>query len=823
MRQWSKYQQDIFKDVAEGEGHTVVQALAGSSKTTSILESLNHIPPGNSWILVAFNKEIAKNLKSKAPPGGEIRTLHSLGLKAITKTKGFKNISINEYKLDTILDDLVKSDRKWRAVKYQLIKTINLAKGCLVSTEEEIENIIEEYQIEFDPIDPEKFVQTVLTNMEKSKNITSVIDYDDMIWFPHVHSSIKIPQYDRIFVDEAQDLNKAQIQMILKMAKQPPKKKIKSFVPSRIMAVGDKYQCVDEHTKVKLIHQDKYVKDLVVGDKILSYKNSELIYSQVTQVVKSDWRFGIKITTKSGKTLTMSPNHKIWADGFETLETKHIVYLMYRPDLGYRVGKTNKWKDSVNRFENGTLSERADRLWILDVVSSNKKALLLEETYSLEYGIPTVVFDSIASDLDQNRINKIYKRSDQNGLKILEDKNLLFDFPHWMTSTVTAKTSSRPRVLVSGHTKKGTQVSLEWSDPDITVTLKILNINFTKAKKGFRIRKYFKNYVQAVDFAQMISNELNCSICEKFSFENNPMLLTASGLFPGMKVIQLNNDNNVIYDEIITTEIVSGNFIDLEVDDTANFFGNEILSHNSIYRFRGADKDAIDNITESLQAKTLPLSITYRCPLKVVEEAQKLVPELEAAPNAIEGKVEYISNKEMQQLARPGCFILSRTNAPMIGIALNFLKRKIPCNIQGRDIGLNLINFIKTSKASSIEDFMVYLDKWSQKEINRLQAQDKNIDHILDRVACFESLVENCFELSELEGTIDQLFDDVDDQNQIILSTVHRAKGLERDTVFILNYTFVLGFSQEEINIKYVAITRCKNQLFFVYADNQEK
>jgi hypothetical protein len=35
MRTWSTYQLAVFKDVAEGVGHTVVNAVAGSCKTTS--------------------------------------------------------------------------------------------------------------------------------------------------------------------------------------------------------------------------------------------------------------------------------------------------------------------------------------------------------------------------------------------------------------------------------------------------------------------------------------------------------------------------------------------------------------------------------------------------------------------------------------------------------------------------------------------------------------------------------------------------------------------------------------------------------------------
>ena len=78
MSQWSSYQEAIFKNIAEGKGHTVVKARAGSGKTTTIMEALNHIPPHvrrEQVALFAFNKEIAETLKSKAPAGVKVSTL----------------------------------------------------------------------------------------------------------------------------------------------------------------------------------------------------------------------------------------------------------------------------------------------------------------------------------------------------------------------------------------------------------------------------------------------------------------------------------------------------------------------------------------------------------------------------------------------------------------------------------------------------------------------------------------------------------------------------------------------------------------------------
>ena len=76
--------------------------------------------------------------------------------------------------------------------------------------------------------------------------------------------------------------------------------------------------------------------------------------------------------------------------------------------------------------------------------------------------------------------------------------------------------------------------------------------------------------------------------------------------------------------------------------------------------------------------------------------------------------------------------------------------------------------------------------------------------------------------IKDLKETIEKLFNDVADDNKVILSTTHKAKGLERDRVFILADTYrKSGAGGEEDNLFYVAITRCKKELFFIRKANK--
>lgn len=463
---WSNYQQAIFKDTEVGKGHTFVEACAGSGKTTSLVESINYIPDNTPWLLVAFNKKIASELKLRAPESfdGDIRTLHSLGLKAVRRR--FPNADVASDKMWKILNRVVGADRRLNDIKNQMNKAISLAKACLASDPAEIDIILDDYDIDIFDMEREDFIAKINKAMLMSYNQTDCVDFEDMIWFPHMYD-MKVGPYKHVFIDEAQDLNPAQLQLAL-------------------------------------------------------------------------------------------------------------------------------------------------------------------------------------------------------------------------------------------------------------------------------------------------------SACAK--------------------------------------------------DGRITLFGDR---NQAIYGFRAASSESFDKLIKSLKAKILPLSISYRCPVNVVNKAKQFVPTIQAAPNAPPGIVKYISIGDMLKQAKPGCFILSRVNAPLIGLALGFIRKGTPCNIQGRDIGANLVNLIKKSRRKSVETFLDWLTKWELKEIKRLRSRGRPVGRITDKAGCLRALADDCNSIAEMKGKISELFEDDDDTNRVILSTVHRAKGLERDVVFILNGTF-FGGNKEEKNIKYVAITRSASELYYV-------
>jgi superfamily I DNA/RNA helicase len=242
----------------------------------------------------------------------------------------------------------------------------------------------------------------------------------------------------------------------------------------------------------------------------------------------------------------------------------------------------------------------------------------------------------------------------------------------------------------------------------------------------------------------------------------------------------------------------------------------------AIYGFRGADSNSIDRLKGELVAAELGLTITYRCPKNIVALASELVPDYRAAPTAPDGIVEDVVYEKMIEMATPGDFVLSRKNAPLAKVALRLLRSGKRAMVKGKDIGAGLVNVIKKVKGKGVSDFLARLDKWEEKQIERLKKVKKKsaeakIQNVQDQAETLRVLADGVNSLKELEARVVNLFTDTPggEKDFIVCSSVHKSKGLERDRVFVLTETLYPGGrkSIEEENIHYVAITRSKRHL----------
>ena len=248
----------------------------------------------------------------------------------------------------------------------------------------------------------------------------------------------------------------------------------------------------------------------------------------------------------------------------------------------------------------------------------------------------------------------------------------------------------------------------------------------------------------------------------------------------------------------------------------------------AIYGFRGADSGSIDRLKSELKATELGLTITYRCPKLVVDMAQKIVPDYQAAPTAPQGTIQEMPYEKVVDVAEAGDFILSRKNAPLASCVLKLLRAGKKAKIEGRETGRQLLNLIKKlGNNRSLTQFVGALDKWCERELEKLaelinegkKSAEVRADFIRDQYDTIIALTEGLATVQELSDRVASLFqDDAPRHEVVVLSSVHRAKGLEAERVFLIESSFIQSNHIEEKNIRYVAVTRSKNTLVLLQA-----
>lgn len=252
-----------------------------------------------------------------------------------------------------------------------------------------------------------------------------------------------------------------------------------------------------------------------------------------------------------------------------------------------------------------------------------------------------------------------------------------------------------------------------------------------------------------------------------------------------------------------------------------------------IYSFASASPDSFQKLKELPNTTSLPLSISYRCPKNIVRLAQTLVDSIEYKEDAIDGEVIYNAKLENVQT---GDMILCRNNAPLMKVYNDLIRMGKKCFIRGKDIGNNLKAIIKDSKQELlnadlqadglfvqlydelfhiIEDMMekTHLDRPSVLNLSIVQSK-------IDVINALNVLSENLTTTEELLNRIDVIFTDDKKSEGIALSTIHKAKGLEADNVFIACRSLMPSKSatqdwevEQERNLIYVAYTRAKKNI----------
>lgn len=238
-RAWSIHQQRVFSHFTHGTTSAIVKAVAGSGKTTTIVEASNRI--SEPMLMLAFNRLIANELKGRVKSHVTVATFHSIGMKAFTAFLG-KRITVDDRKVDGLLKcNLAPADNE---LYFSFVsKLVGLGKSAgmrFLMPDVEIEwlKLCEHFDHypESETANLSRGIQIAQAVLADSIEMAmeGVIDFDDMLFMPLI-KNVRFDQFPIVVIDEAQDTNGVQRALLKRMIQQPN---------GRLIAVGDPKQAI---------------------------------------------------------------------------------------------------------------------------------------------------------------------------------------------------------------------------------------------------------------------------------------------------------------------------------------------------------------------------------------------------------------------------------------------------------------------------------------------------------------------------------------------------------------------------------------------------
>ena len=643
--------------ITHKEGPLLILAGAGSGKTRVLTTRIaylienENINPYNI-LAITFTNKAAGEMKARiegliGKTNISCSTFHSFGVKILREN--FKELG---YESNFVIMD---SDDTLTLVK-KILKDLNY--DPKIFSPYMIKNRISSNKNEF--IMPDEFskfihseVDDVTYKVYKRYQDTlfqnNAVDFDDLLilpiklfrTYPEVLQKYQ-ERYKYILIDEYQDTNHAQY-LLTKMI---------SAKYKNLCVVGDNDQCLIEGTIVQTKDGLKKVEDIKVGDEILAgFGNGDVSYAHIDYLSKEYFSgTTVKITTKTGKSVTATPNHIVFTK-INLEEDKYYIYIMYKKGLGYRIGQTSSVRSSRGlKKANGLMirlhGEHADRIWCIKVCNNKNEASYFEEYYACKYGLPKVVFRSKgrAINMMQEDINKLFHEIDtiKNGEKLMNDEFLYFDYPHHFAQAVTTKSNFRKIININfsssrKNLSRGTYAHRVYLNTTGQAERKFIESKGYSARDSKAATWRIETERPWYDAAEYLAYSLKQDLAELYDYdiyksikltkEKKYMFMPIGSLREGMSIPVL-EDDELVDDVIESIEHLSydGYVYDFSLPLTRNFIANSIAVHNSIYSFRGANYKNILNFEKDYpDAKVVLLEQNYRSTKTVLDAANSVI------------------------------------------------------------------------------------------------------------------------------------------------------------------------------------------------------
>jgi DNA helicase II / ATP-dependent DNA helicase PcrA len=446
-------------------------------------------------------------------------------------------------------------------------------------------------------------------------------------------------RFAHVLVDEFQDTNKLQYKWLKLLAGKVDNRPTPATAGGTIFAVGDDDQCLVAGTLVTMGDgSTKPIEQVEVGDEVRSAIGGGKVGKALVTFTHSraEKLPTVTVHTQGGKALRSTLEHTHFA-GYTVghLPAKYFLHLMSKPGVGYRLavsGHRDERRDgkTVPGFRQRARQEGGELCWVIDAFDDEASARERMIVLSLKYGLPTRKFVT-AKGSDKVPAEFSEMNTERAAHWLLKDLNLAPDHPaerrrptfgtpgDVLVSLCSDSRRGKPdhRVYASVVREEGVQLLQE---AGFQVQKKVTGPG------GWFVKFWRRDYGAAIKEATRLREILGGRVLQRARLGQGYLpMLPAQYVRPGMAMF----DETGQYDIVTKVELNKPEFVtvhDLNIEASHNFAAGGLLTHNSIYAFRGANVGNMAEFEREFNVRNvIKLEQNYRSHGNILDAANALI------------------------------------------------------------------------------------------------------------------------------------------------------------------------------------------------------